>query len=98
MEKDIKILEALKNKKLYFTSNMFQTGWVELDDNEKQAIENLIVRNKELESALDNSVSKDEIKEVMRQIESSETYSFVGTEWLESDVIELLQELLNKGE
>ena len=49
MEEDIKILENLKERKLYFTSSMFQTGWVELGEREKQAIENLIARNKDLE-------------------------------------------------
>lgn len=97
MEKDIKILEALKNKKLYFTSNMFQTGWVELDDNEKQAIENLIARNKELESALNNSVSKDEIKAKIIELEKDELLGKI--DYYEANYSKkALQELLNKGE
>jgi len=52
MNEDIRILENLKDRKLYFTSSMFQTGWVELNETEKQALENLIARYKELEEKL----------------------------------------------
>ena len=63
-----------------------------------EKINEIIARNKELESALNNSVSKDELKELIDKIENSTEYNLVGTEWRDSDVVELLQELLNKGE
>lgn len=76
----------------------------------KQAIENLIARNKELESALNNSVSKDEIK--AKRLDFNKLYdwyvmSIEDTEpiWTEEHIEELLndfiiipKELLNKGE
>lgn len=64
------------------------------------ALENLIARNKELESALDNSVSKDEIKEKIEELETvtnSGGYPFIKKR-NSSIQVEILQELLNKGE
>lgn len=92
MEEDIKILETFRYRQKTKNYNK-----ITLED--IQAIENLIVRNKELESALDNSVSKDEIKELLEQIDKKEEkeinaygYSYLGV------VKTYLQELLNKGE
>ena len=47
MEEDIKVLEELKGK--YITSGLYQIGTFELTEDEIQAIEHLIARNKELE-------------------------------------------------
>lgn len=60
----------------------------------KYAIKNLIARNKELESALDNSVSKDEIKAKIEEIDNEIWYC----DSVKKQVKRVLQELLNKGE
>ena len=80
------IIERSKNKDIiYLTEDIIlNTKCVQ---QLSEYIENLIARNKGLESALDNSVSKDEIKEILKNKGGS---SFIA----KSD----LQELLNKGE
>lgn len=58
MEEDIKVLEEMKNRKIYFHSSYFISGYVELGKDEKQAIENLISRNKELEEIKQQKLDK----------------------------------------
>lgn len=77
-------------------------------------LENLIARNKGLESALDNSVSKDKIKEKIEELQKQLKYIACGNDDCEKcfnsyrgssfiycfayHQIKVLQELLNKGE
>jgi len=101
------IIERSKNKDIiYLTEDIIlNTKCVQ---QLSEYIENLIARNKELESALDNSVSKDEIEEKIEEIKRRKmdivTSPIHNTdeklEILEKDKIrkEVLQELLNKGE
>ena len=74
MEEDI---EKSKNNLINYIENdpYFNGTYKPITDFEKfcyehcKDIENLIARNKELESALDNSVSKDEIKEKIEELD-----------------------------
>lgn len=72
---------------------------MQIEELTKQLAEQL-KRNKELESALNNSVSKDEINakiEELNTITNSGGYPFIKKR-NSSIQIEVLQELLNKGE
>lgn len=98
MEEDIEILKRITISDFY-TSNIYDNV-----KNVNLAIKNLITRNKELESALNNSVSKDEIKEKIEEYqENMKKYEYADKNIfnennIRQEVITVLQELLNKGE
>ena len=95
---DIKILENLASRTKPIAEDL-ETAVCSID--EQLAIRNLIARNKELESALNNSVSKDEIKEKQQKLydkareEEGFIYNHIDEYYYAT---EILQELLNKGE
>lgn len=67
---DVKILEELKNKKYYFSSCQWYNGYFELDKEEKQAIEHLIARIKELEDkCIELSTTIDALKTDNKELE-----------------------------
>jgi len=49
MEENIKILEELKDREYHFSGSLYSTGVVKLDEQERNAIENLIKGYKELQ-------------------------------------------------
>ena len=103
MEEEIILLQdfingKIQQDKLENYKGGYKLGFFYTKDLQK-AIENLIARNKKLESALDNSISKDKIKakiaELDEEINSKEAPIYAYPLIVERDA---LQELLNKGE
>lgn len=103
LQKDIKILENLASRTRPIAEDL-ETAVCSID--EQLAIRNLIAKNKELESALNNSVSKDEIKEILNKLIKEADYrttdnSTGRVHFYKEPVdyqIEIIQKLLNKGE
>lgn len=61
LEKDIEILEKLKDKKISINSMFYSTGIFELDIEEKQAIEN-VIKELKAERELSDELAKYMIK------------------------------------
>ena len=106
------IIERSKNKDIiYLTEDIIlNTKCVQ---QLSEYIENLIARNKELESALKNSVSKDEIKAKIEELNDGIKRDMINYDKIEDknwklaihrsmtqkiETKKVLQELLNKGE
>lgn len=112
---DIKILEEFIK---YFEAEAMSRKYrrnisITVGEDDIEAIENLIARNKELESALKNSVSKDEIKAKIEELNDGIKRDMINYDKIEDknwklaihrsmtqkiETKKVLQELLNKGE
>lgn len=59
-------------------------------------------KNKQLQKQLNGAfdrgfISKDKIREAIKELTNSKHYNYVGTEWKEAEVVALLEELLEEN-
>lgn len=70
IEEDIKILKDLKDKKIHINTSFFTTGTVQLDEKEKQAIENILADRERLQEK--NDIYKEENQKITKALDFKE--------------------------
>lgn len=83
-EKNIELLVKLDMKKILFARK---------DHITKEILCEYYIRKDEIDK---DYISKDKIREKIKEIRSNKQYNFVGTEWSESEVVGMLEDLLEE--